>query len=87
MVFRLQPGVRDDEITAVEHIMGDQPVEKTRKPVNRVLLQLSDGLGQAVADSHLAARQVLEQLRLVITGDAQRHTSADHVHDQPQHPR
>ena len=54
----LQPGMRDDELAAVEDIMADERVEPPAHlpgELARLLGQLRDRLGEAVRDLHLLA--------------------------------
>ena len=54
------PGVRDDELAVVEHVVADQAVEERARPASRnsggSRLELRERLGEPVRDLHVAAR-------------------------------
>ena len=79
--------MRDRELAVVEEVVADQAVDELGDVIaecRRFRLQLGDGSVKTVAHRHASAAQVAEQLRLVVSGDAQRHPVGDRVHRQPQ---
>ena len=87
----LQPGVRDDQLAAVEDVVADQAVAEgrtrlrnsssARRPAARAT---RPGRARPVT---LRPSQRAHQLVLVVAGDAQRVPGGDHAHHQPQHAR
>ena len=68
--------------------MADQAVQELldgRAELGGFGCKLLQRLGQAVCHLHVAAAQRAQQLVLVVTGDAEGVTGADHPHDEPQH--
>ena len=70
------PGVGDDQLAVVEHVVADQPVEEVgdlargTPAVSRS--SCCERLGQPVRDLHVAAAQLPQQLHVVVAGHAQR---------------
>nr|BFE54005.1 hypothetical protein GCM10017745_74320 [Saccharothrix mutabilis subsp. capreolus] len=90
MVALRQTGVRDDQVTAVEHVVRHQPVAEPLGPLPELLRlggQLRQRLGQAVLDLHVPAAQRPHQLLLVVAAHGERVPGLDHAHHQPQHAR
>ena len=87
----LEPGVRDDEPAAVEHVVADQAVEERARPRpgtprSRRSSCASDSASPWVT-VHVAAAQRAQQLVLVVARHAQRVPGRDHAHHQAQHAR
>ncbi len=76
MVALDQPGVRDDELAAVEDVVADQAVDEPlglgRGTPSGSAASCAERLGQPVADLHVAAAQRPDQLVLVVAGHAER---------------
>ena len=78
----------DDEIAAVEHVVADQAADEGRRLVGelvRFVLELLQGLGEAVGDLDIAPLQLAQQLDVVVAGNAQSGSRRHHPHDQAQH--
>ena len=92
-VVRLrQPGVRDHEPAAVEHVVADQAVDERAAPrrgtprARRPAAPATrcEAVGDAVT---LRPRSARGQLVLVVARHAERGPGRDHAHDQAQHAR
>ena len=87
----LEPGVRDDQPAAVQHVVADEPVEEplrlSPEPGLARLprLDLAERLGQPVAGPDVAAAQRAQQLGLVVAGHRERAAGPGHPHGQRQH--
>jgi hypothetical protein len=80
--------VGDHELAAIEHEVTDEPVDErrdARRQLGRRARQLFERLREAMAHRHVAARELLVQLDLVVAGHAQRRARARHVHHQLEH--
>ena len=64
--------------------MADEPVEELDHLVlefRRFVLKLGYRVSETVRDFHVFAAQFLQQLHIMVAGNAQRRSSTHHVHD------
>ena len=80
------------ELAVVKHVVADQPVKEAGQPVAkeatrhaRQAFELGQRVGQPMRDLDVLAPQHLEQLHVVVAGDAEGRPEADHVAHQPHH--
>ncbi len=86
MHFFLHPGVGYDKFAIIEDVVTDKAVEKFCESLCERLtniirqgIDFGQRLGKAVGDSHIFATKLLEQLHVVISGDANSAPVLHHV--------
>ena len=84
--FFLHAGVGHDKFAVVQHVVADQPIEKIGDlalELGRFRLKLRNRVGEAMRHLYVLASELLQQLHIVIAGNAQRGTGLDHAGHKP----
>ena len=86
----LHPRVSDDQLAIVEDKVADETVEELGEVVAegtsyvaRQVVDLGERIGQPVRDLDVLASELLQQLHIMVAGDAQGRTPNNHVPHQP----
>jgi len=79
----LHAGVGDDELPVIEDVVRDEtvnPLHDLASELGRLAVELLERFGEAVRDPHVLPAELSKKLHLVVAGDTEGGTRADHAH-------